>query len=397
MTSDLLRKESSKIEYYLPFFLLLSQYKVGVISLGAIGLIILAGIRLVKNGGRIPLVKTNSVTLLLIYVLVRDCINILFHVNEISTIFNKTLEYLVIYLLSIYVTDTEFHEDRLYSAWKVAGILFMGGLVYQMLMVYGLGRSVSPISIFPGYVLRSEEISLRPSSFFAEPASFVCAMLPLEYLALKRTDYKWAFFTTLSIIATTSTVGIVLSAVLWGLALVQMKISTAKKFALIVIGGIGVWVIVNAIVFDASLLKLSDALSGGSTVNSRIICGFDTIRTMDIFQWIFGTTYNNSTEYINERMGAFSITSPVHVYMAAHGHIFLNTFCQIIFNYGLIGLFLYLRIFYSRFKSNEYELKPYLVMVLVSIFAQSKFLNSIFFMELMLLLLYDNKRRDEKV
>ena len=61
------------------------------------------------------------------------------------------------------------------------------------------------------------------------------------------------------------------------------------------------------------------------------------------------------------------------------------------FQYGLIGLFLYWKAIYSRLWQREYEAKPYLFMMLISIFGQSKFMNSIFFMELMLVLLYDRK------
>jgi hypothetical protein len=382
------------IVFYLPFFLLLSQYKIGIVSLGTIGLIIIAGLRIFGNDGKVPCLRINAVFLLLIYVITRDLINGVLHIDEFSTIFHKILEYTVIYILSIYLTNVEFDEELLFAVWKIAGIIFIAGLVYQLIKIYVFGQGVSPISIIPGYELRSNETSLRPSSFFAEPASFASALLPLEFLALKRSDYKWALGTTLMIITTTSTVGIVLSAALWVLTLIQTQYNVGKKLMIVAFGAIGIWIIMNMNIFNSSISKLSDVMAGDSTVGSRIICGLDTIRTMDLFQWIFGTTYNDSSVYIVERMSKFSSTSPARVYMAAHGEIFLNSFCKLIFNYGLIGLLLYLRVFYQRLKDKEYEAKLYLIVILISIIAQSKFLNSIFFMELMIILLYDNKRKD---
>jgi hypothetical protein len=382
------------IVFYLPFFLLLSQYKIGIVSLGVIGLLIIAGLKIISNDGKVPYLRINAVLLLLIYVITRDLINGVVHIGEFSTIFHKILEYTIVYILSIYLTDVEFDEELLFAVWKIAGIIFVAGLVYQLIKIYGFGQGVSPISIIPGYELRSNETSLRPSSFFAEPASLASALLPLEFLALKRSDYKWALGTTLMIITTTSTVGIILSAVLWGLTVIQTQYNGTKKIMIVAFGAIGIWIIMNFNIFGSGISKLSDVMAGKSTVGSRIICGLDTIRTMDFFQWIFGTTYNDSSVYIAERMSKFSSASPVRVYMAVHGKIFLNSFCQLIFNYGLIGLFLYWRVFYQRLKDKEYEVKSYLIMILISIIAQSKFLNSIFFMELMIILLYDNKRKD---
>lgn len=113
------------------------------------------------------------------------------HTNEFSAALNTVIECAVMMVATVYLADTEFDEEKLYKTWKVAGLLFAAGLVYHIVCLYLLGRGIKPISILPGYILRSEEGIARPSSVFAEPASFVCAMLPLVFLSLKHDDYDF--------------------------------------------------------------------------------------------------------------------------------------------------------------------------------------------------------------
>ena len=167
----------------------------------------------------------------------------------------------------------------------------------------------------------------------------------------------------------------------------------AKRILLFAIAGIGLWMVVNLDIFSAAVKKLYEVLGGGSTVDSRIRCGFDVINSMDFWGWLLGTSYNDVAAYVRQYGSRIPMESPVHVYMAAKGSVFLNTFTQIIFQYGLVGLLLYLGAIYSRLTKKKYEAKMYLIMMLVSILGQGKFLNSIFFMELIFLFLYDRKER----
>ena len=379
------------IEYYLPFFLLLSQYKIGLATIGEMGLILLALIHIVKNNFQLAFKKNIWAICLLGYVIFRSLINCIFHIEELNFTFNSCLQWLVMFISVLCLTNKVFDEEKLYKIWKKAGAFFSLGLFYQLISIYVLGTYVGPISLIPGYVLRANEVSLRPSSFFAEPASFTCAMLPLVFMALKKKDYKWALGATLMVIATTSTVAIILTSVLWLLAFLQKGEGLKNRLIFIIAIIVGILVIGNLSIFASSIGKLTTVLEGGSTVGSRIICGFDTIMTMNILEWIFGTTFNDVTAYILQNIYLFSASSPVLLYMSAHGQIFLNTFCLIVFKYGLLGLLLYWNTIYSRLFKTNYEAKAYLIMMLVSIFGQSKFFNAIFFMELMLILLYDRK------
>ena len=188
MDNKLVSKNDNLIESYLPFFLLFSQYKFGPITLGEIGLFFIVVNQIVRNHYKFTYSKNTNLTLLMVYVIARSLLNGLLHMEDLQSSVNAILEYAVICAFSVYVTNKKMNEERLYVSWKIAGDCILQDW-YIRLFTYFLGRGVRPISIVPGYTFYTGDLSFRPTSFFSEPAAYVCAMLPLVFLALKRKDY----------------------------------------------------------------------------------------------------------------------------------------------------------------------------------------------------------------
>lgn len=397
MKNDL-QKKKSIIEYYLPFYIMLAPYRFGMIYLGTVGLFICAILTLIRENGRIVFKKSQAVFFTFLgYAIIKNIFNIFLGDNSFDTIFNKTVSFTVQYLLLIFVCSFDFDEDALFKAYKFAGAIFSAGLIYQLIKLYLFGAQVTPISIIPGYILRGEiaEESIRPSSFFAEPEWFVSAMLPLEFLSLKKLDYKWAVFSTAMILASTSTVGVVLSAVLWLGVLGSKSVKFKSKAVIAVFIAVICTAFFTLNIFSGGNEKLKEVLDGESTVNSRIVVGFDTIATMDPVKLIFGENYNEPNTYIRNNIGLLRPDSPVKDYIKDGGHIFLNSFCQLVFYYGIFGLIIYLWTYFSRLKKKNYGAKIYILMAIVGMFAQTSVLNSIYFVSMAILMLYDNINETE--
>lgn len=397
MEKNLQKKKSCIIEYYLPFYIMLAPYKFGIIDLGTIGLIICAFLMLLRENGRIIFKKSQAVFFAFLgYAIIKNIFNLFLGDNSFDTIFNKVVSFTVQFLLCIFVSSFGFNEKALFRAYKFAGVIFSVGLIYQLIKLNAFGAQVTPISIIPGYILRGEaaEESVRPSSFFAEPEWFVSAMLPLEFLSLKRLDYKWAVFSTVMILASTSTVGVVLSAVLWLTVLGSNKVKFKSKAVITVFIAVICTAFFTLNIFSGGNEKLKEVLDGKSTVNSRIVVGFDTIATMDPVKLIFGENYNDQNTYIRENIGFLRPDSPVKDYIKDGGHIFLNSFCQLIFYYGIFGLIIYLWAFLKRLKKKNYGAKSYIIMLLIAIFAQTSVLNVIYFVNITILMLYDNETEE---
>lgn len=397
MEKNLQKKKSCIIEYYLPFYIMLAPYKFGIIDLGTIGLIICAFLILLRENGRIIFKKSQAVFFTFLgYAIIKNIFNLFLGDNSFDTIFNKVVSFTVQFLLCIFVTSFGFDENALFRAYKFAGVIFSAGLIYQLINVYAFGAQVTPISIIPGYVLRGEaaEESLRPSSFFSEPAAYVTAMLPLEFLSLKKLDYKWAGFSTVMILASTSTVGVVLSAVLWLTVLGSNKVKFKSKAVIAVFIAVICTAFFTLNIFSGGNEKLKEVLDGESTVNSRIVVGFDTIATMDPVKLIFGENYNDPNTYVRDNNGLLRPDSPVKEYIKDGGQIFLNSFCQLIFYYGIFGLIIYLWAFFKRLKKKNYGAKSYILMLLIAIFAQTMVLNTTYFVNIIILMLYDNEKKN---
>ena len=394
------RSRGHYIEIFLPFYLLLSQYSFSFFNIGMLGLAIVAVVTIVNNGFKFTWHREyREFLVFLIYVLFKDIMNIVFGSSEVSAQINRILEYLMVYVLVFFVCRKSFCEDTLYKTWKFAGFIYSAGLLYHLVIIYICGKAVLPISILPSCFMNNEQFYsyiMRPESFFVEPASFVTAMMPLEFLALKRKDYKVAVFSTLFICASTSTVGIVLSFVLWGCILFSSNMSMTKKMTFVLLGALLGAGFIGLPIFDAALVKLMDVAKGGSTVGSRILCGFEVIATQSPVQLVIGTFFNEVKDYIAFNITKFDSNSMAMLYYRVKGTVFMNSFAQIIFKYGVIGLLLFLRIFVSKLKSKRFEAKPFIIMYLTLIFAQTALLNAHFFEVMIITILYSFKENFEK-
>jgi hypothetical protein len=380
------------VELFLPFIVLLSPYKIGPVSTDTIGLIIITLLLAVKHHGKIKISSEFKPFLaFLAYVVLRDMVRMVLGTDSFQTQANRMIEYVINFFLMIAVCSEGFDDEKLYKVWKIAGIIYTIGLAYHLVQIYILGLRVVPISLVPGYSIRAtDNITYnRPSSFFPEPASFVNAMIPLEFLALRKRDIKIAIFTTVAILASTSTVGVILSIILWSASFFQRDLKTRTKFIMIV-ATIGiVYAFANFDLFGASFTKLLLAAEGGSTFGSRVRGSLEIVSAESWLEKIVGTNYNEVNGFIATHASMFSTKSTVQIYWrGGSGSVFLNTFGQLFFKYGLIGFILFMVPLIRYLRKNTYQAKPYIIMIIAAVFGQTMLLNSYFFMTMMLIVLF---------
>lgn len=378
------------LEYYIPFYLVLCNYSIGPIDLGSIGLFLALALDMAFNSRPIKISKRcKPLAFLFAYTVIRDIFKILMGRDNSSALFNYMIYYSFMFLIVFLACSTSFNEDALYKAWKIAGVIYSAGLLYHIVLIYIIGGKAEPISIIPGYSIRDVYAESRPSSFFAEPAAFASALLPLEFMALRRADYKWAIGTTLFLLLSTSSIGVILSVVLWVATVLFSKIKLAQKALITILGVAFVFAFLNMGVFSASLEKIIAVADGESTVGSRVVSGFELIQTFDFSELIFGTNFRQATSYIAANPEALPRDSHAYITIQLGESNFLNTFSYFIFSYGIIGLLAYIlplvRWFFRKTKS-----KTYILMMMVAIFAQGALLNSMFFSTLMILLLFSD-------
>ena len=381
---------SHLLELILPFYLLLAPYKVGVISANTVLLLFAAFTSIMSAGYKVRWEKKYYFyALFLGYAVIKDIIRIIYNTGSIDSQLNRVIEYVVIYFLVFASCNHTLDEEKLYKTWRIAGTFYIIGLIYHIVQLYILGKTITPISLVPGFQLRPDNLvgSTRPSSFFSEPSAFAWAMIPLEFISLRRKDIKWAVISTLSILACTSTVGIVLSVVLWVSSFIRRDMKTRVKFAMVVGGTAIVVAFLYFPVFFSAYSKLLQVTEGGSTLGSRVIVGFQVIGAMNPIEWVFGSLYSEATQFVANNLSRLESGSVALLYFGVN-RLFLNTFSQIIFNYGIVGLLLFVAPLRRYLMSKDYAAKPLIIMVLFAIFGETMLLNSYYFVFVMLSLLY---------
>lgn len=386
-----IRREVHLVEYILPFFILISQYSFGILNLGTLLLLIIGIILTAKKSGKLQFpAYYKPFMAFLVYILIRDLFRMVLGPDAFQIQINRMIEYLIIYFLVFLVCTQDFSEDILYKVWKIAGVIFTAGLVVQVVQIYILGHRIAPISIIPGYTLRTVDsiAQTRPSSFFSEPAAFVNAIIPLEFLSLRRKNFKWAVFVTVAILLSGSTVGVILSIVLWTLELLSRDNSLWKRIIILVIALVIIAIFTNLDVFDISFTKFLQVIGGESTFGSRVQIGMEVIRRQSLFEIICGTNYNDVATFVTNRNASFSNSIIVMSYWRS-GRLFLNTFSRLIFQYGIIGLMLFLNPLVLYLKQQKYKAKMLIIMFFVAIFGQSVLLNTYYYVWIILFLLYE--------
>lgn len=387
-------KKNHILEMLIPFYGLFEPYRISILPITAI---ILAVIIISRKRVSLKVTKSNAPFLLFVgYMVVRDVLHMFLSVSDpIGTQLNSLIEDVVLYTLIFVACNNDFDEGILFRWWKIAGVIFGAGMLYHVFQLFVLGQEIYPISVIPGYDIAHVigEGHTRPTSFFSEPAAYVGSMMPLLFLSLKRKDLKWSALSTFLIVVSTSTVGVILSAVLWVVFILSEKKSLRVTVLYTSFVVLFVALFLYLPVFGDTLQKLEDVSAGESTWGSRVKGPFQMIAAMDWHELPFGTSLLDVKEFILKKGEKIPSNSYIYASISEAGGVFLNTVARLIFRYGIVGLFLYLRMFKGKLFNRRNEFNMYAIMMIVASFGQGSIASH--GIPMMLLLLYANKKNDK--
>lgn len=381
------RSKVTLLEIIVPSFYILAQYQIANISLGTILAFTVLMINIVNKK---VLNFYKPIFILTGYMLAHDILKLIFCMNSSFPI-NTWIER-IIFIGFLACCINQINEENLYKVWCIWGYVAMAGLIYHAILVYGLGQNVQMIRILP---FTSDSISFinaytRPRSIFLEPAAYVTWILPLLYMTLKRYKYILAAVITITILLSTSTTGLVMSIVLWGVYLFKSdNINRKKKIALIILVAIVTVLFIKLPIFQATIFKASNT---DFSSNLRITSGFEIYKDADLSVQLFGISQGSTEQYFREDVADLS---KYNMSSNAHWLGFVNALARALLTYGILGGILYIYIFYRLFRSGSKEVYPYLLICFLSIFGQSVFFNLFFVMQFAVLLgINDIKKND---
>lgn len=383
-------------EYFFAFYPLFNGYKFGPIGLGFVVYAISALYTLRNQGFRLKISKISMpYAILFAYVLIKEGFIVVLGKSDSSASLHQMIQMAAFMILFLILCSRQLDLDKFYKGLKIAGILYTLGLVYHLVLIYVFGRGATMISIFPGFNVGELEAYDRPRSFFPEPAALAQAMLPLLFFSLKKKEYKYALMATFTIFMSTSTMGVALGAVLWFFEFIIVSESKPKRTIVVVVFAGMAAILLRTEFARQSLLTIQNRLSGGGSTTFRINLGFELISKLEPIHYIFGTLYNLAYDYVVQNIGRYGSESLVAM-IASFGEIafFVNSFCALIFRYGIIGFVLYSRTYKGKLFEKKYIGRSLAWMTVIELIGDTMLFNAYYFF-IMLILVYLQKEGED--
>ena len=216
----------------------------------------------------------------------------------------------------------------------------------------------------------------RPASFFIEPSyyaayctPFICILLfdkSVKHIGIfnkKTTKFIFAIFLTLTVLLSTSSLGVVMCTTLWVVYLFRGQKNAVAKIVTTAIILFGLFLITYSDIF----LTTVNRFLSGSSIGPRVLRGFIIFSKESVIEKIFGVGLNNIGNYVEY----FSISTP-------YDESDLNytvTLTNRLISTGLLGTFSLVYFWLNQFLYNKNPTsKVLLLLILISfVFANGEY------------------------
>lgn len=368
-------RQAGGIELYFATLLIFSAYSFNGVPLQVI-LWCLLFVLLLKKKRRNNAVF-RPLAILAIYILIHDFVY-LFVANGNVNAFIMQIVYFGCMMMAINVFDT----NKLRGSLNIIAVISMAGLLYQWGII-AAGNSIHPIQI-PFLDMgksRLESLSIRPSSFFMEPAAYVEFMyIPLLFSLVDR-KYIWTAVIIISEFLTTSTTGLLTSFIMLIAYVFTQKVSLKIRLFTLLLGGAMFFCLTHFEAFKGSTEKLDNT---DVETNIRLSQGPYVVSTMTLDEMVCGVSFSSAYQYCRAGRAPYVVFYDEEVFM--------STTWKLILIYGFIGLYLYLLFYYKLARGNR-ETIPLVVCLIAVMFSSGYGLGlSFVYSSIPLILLYYKKQ-----
>lgn len=373
-------KNIGGIELFFALLMILSSYSFHGVPMQVILWGLFFVLLLFKRRQRkVPIFR--PLLLLIAFVLIHDFLYLFIANGNVNAYIMQ-----IIYFGSIIMATQVFDVDKLKGALNIVVIISIVGLLYQWGMI-AAGGEVRPIQL-PFLVMsenRLETFSIRPSSFFMEPAAYVAFMyIPLAFSLIDR-KFIWTAIIILSEFLSTSTTGVLTSFIMLIAYIFTQKVSFKLRFLTLVMGGIMFLLFTNMEAFQTGVDKLENT---DVETSIRLSQGPYVVSTMKPHEMIAGAPYHDAYEYCLAGRAPYVVYYKEEVYM--------STTWMLILKYGFAGLILYL-LFYYKIVKRERKTIPLILCLIATMFSASYGINMTFvYTSIPLLLIMYNKKIEKQ-
>lgn len=265
-------------------------------------------------------------------------------------------------------------QDIMFQVWRFIGICVFIAIVYQSIQINVLGQPAHLIKLLP-VRLRMQvwyQATARPAAFFTEPAVLSAYMSPLLHMSLYRRKFFFAALVTVTILLSTSTLGILTVAILWLHFIVANRNLTPLTRTLLLIVSVTLAVTVMSLpIFSSTFAKLIQEIEGTNNSYMRTMMGYDYFRQLTVPEQIFGIFEPN----IRRLLLSGRISIPY--FLALDQYNYVNSIQQLLLTCGLLGVFALFWAYYHMLRTGSHQLRGYVFLQIILMFGGRMFFNSL--------------------
>lgn len=377
-------QEFGWLEFIIALYPILSVYNYGKFLLYLAIPLILSIILFVSNRPKTMNYELKPFFMLIGYLMLHFVIWMVIISNPPSYYYNSHIQLFVI-LFSLVIILPYLNLNKLCSCINLVGVICACGLVYhafELMLGHSITTIVLPFMPVPNESSRVFDLVLRPVSFFTEPQTYVSYMIVPLFLALSRKNLIWALCVSVTILLSGSTTGIAMIAIMFGTYILTTKVGSIYRFLLVVaFVGLGYFLMTSDYA-TAGLNKMNDT---NLSENMRVANGFLVARFMSLSDFIFGVPYANATDF------CYGSGVAGQVILDGTGSVFISAIWVTIIQYGLIGLLIYLNLYYQILKIDK-SIFPYWLCIVIVLFTNPDFIGANFLFILLFSFTYVNQK-----
>ena len=385
-------REIGGLELLLAFFPILIAYTIVGLPLGIVLCALVVFILFLKNQ-KLYLLKKNPLSFFLFFMLLHDFIVLCLLKTAQGVFINSVIGQLAYLVAAIeFGNSVNFKKFRGSINWVT--LLCMAGMVYHYLLALK-GSTFSPLQL-PFLPTQDSTNRMfwevdRPTSFFMEPQSYVSFMMIPFFLALDEKKILWTATIAITIFMSSSTTGLVEAFLMFILSSILNSGGKKKWLSSIIIIMIGtslLLLLVKSGLFEQGIKRIEHK-SANVEEEIRLVQGPLIVSTMNISDWPLGAPYANAYQYCVDR----GLSSQVVVY--SENDVYIPTFWMILLRYGIIGLFLYLNMFWYYYKRSK-AIRPFVICYFVVLFTNPDALGGNFCFAILFIMSYCNYQIQNK-
>lgn len=372
-------KDIGWLEILFALYPILSAYSLGKVHLQLLMPLIFILIALKRCNARLTKKRIYKPILIFLGFYIAHEIVWLFIMNSVQFYFINAFISGIICLGSINLIFPAINNKKLIGSMNFVAILSIVGLLYHVYIIR-MGESVEPLKLplFGFDFNRLDELGNRPSSFYMEPQAFVSFMIVPLFLALKENRLLWAGTIIITLFLSTSTTGIAISFILLLFHILTQKDKLWLKIVIIV-GGVGLAsILARSSFFEVGMSKVNNT---NIELDVRLANGPFVVQEMNPLDLVLGIRYANPYDYYL----AGKLSNPFVV--VSDNGLFVSSFWLVIIRFGIIGLIIYLYIFFKIIR-NYRDILPFILCIFIQLFSNSDMIGSGFLFQFIFILSY---------